>query len=161
MRTFIIFILFFGTNIVYSQQVTYPYQNDSTTVKISKIKGKGKVFDKNYIPNFIELPNYHSGITLNQEELIKVENIISRNFKKKYKKYWRQYLGYLNEKGEKYVFVHLEKFDRNTSENVYEYWKNTVTIVNTGWEENVTADYIINLQNAHLESYYYWLKKFR
>jgi len=161
MRHLLIFILLVGSNIVYSQQITYPFKKDSTIVKIQKIKGKGKVFDKHYIPNFIELPNYNSGITLKPEELLKVESILSLNFKRRYKKHCRQYLGFLDVKGEKYVFVHLEKFNRNTNGLVYENWKTTVTIVNTEWDKNVTADYIINLTESSIASYYDWLKKVR
>lgn len=158
---FILLLLFIGFGIAYSQQVVYPCEGDSSIVELSNLKGKGKVFDEDYVPDFIELPNYHSGISLTEDDLLKVERIINLNFENRYKKHWRQYLGFIDQEGNRYVFLHLEKFDPHTSKFTYENWKTTISIVNTEWNKNVTADYIINLEKASLESYYKWLKKYR
>lgn len=157
---FVILLLFINSQ-VYSQQVNYPCEKDSSIVKVSKITGKGKVFDENYSPDFIELPNYHSGANLTEDDILKVERLISLKFNNRFRKHWRQYLGFFDQDRNKYVFLHLEKFDEYTSELIYQNWEKTVSIVNSAWDENTSADYIIYLENDSLENYYKWLKNYR
>ena len=43
------------------------------------------------------------------------------------------------------IFIHLEKFNHETTDLTYQYWKNCVTIVNEEWNKHNTDDFLINL----------------
>lgn len=157
MKKFYIFLIF-GFSIVQQvsgQEIKYPILGDSTIIEFGDFyKNLGKIFPADYKPTSIYLPNYKEGLSLNENDIFLIENILNNQYpdstkfnsnKRHWKKYWRQYLGYQSLTGEKMIFIHLEKFNQKTTDLTYQYWKNCVTIVNEEWNKHNTDDFLINL----------------
>jgi len=150
-------------NSSFSQEIRYPYVNDSTIISIpSYYKNFGKVFSEYFVPNNISLPGYKKGFKLTESNIIKIENILQSNYPEKtknkqnrnhWRNHWRQYLAYTNSYGEQIIFLHLEKFNRKPSEVSLEWWSNVVSIVNEEWDQHKTDDFFINLTDNIIESY--------
>ena len=158
--TFIAFI--FAQNLL-SQDISYPDKSDSSIIKIEHFYvNKGKVFLEDYKPLQLLLPSYLKGHKLIETEILKSESILLENYPNKsrmnrnikfYKNHWRQYLGYTDNNGNIYVFIHLERYYGKISDISYEYWKNNISIVLEEWNQNNTDDYIIDLSKQAIKKY--------
>ena len=130
MRVSIILFILFTTTLVYSQD-SRNYNNKNL------FKGKAIVFEENYKPP-IKLPSNIERFSPSDEEIILAESLlferyntdISRsikikNVKKKYWKYNRQYLGYIDSQGNKQIIVKLLNFKRKKKAlELFEGWEN-------------------------------------
>jgi hypothetical protein len=165
MRKFYIFLIF-GFSItqqVCGQKIEYPIIEDSTIIEYADFyKNFGKIFPTDYKLTSINLPNYKKGLSLDENDILHIENVLNKQYpdsakfnsnKRHWKKYWRQYLGYQSLTGEKMVFLHLEKFNRKTTDLTFEYWKNCATIVNEQWNQHNTDDFLIDLDSEKIYRY--------
>jgi len=158
--TFIAFL--FAQNLL-SQAISYPDKSDSSIVRIERFYiNKGKVFSDDYKPLQLSLPGYFKGYKLNEADILKSESILLENCPNKsrmkrnikfYKNHWRQYLGYTDNNGNIYVFIHLERYHGKISDISYEYWENNISIVLEEWNQHNTDDYIIDLSRQTIKRY--------
>ena len=115
MRALIILLILLSTTFVYSQN-SRNYTNENL------FKGKAIVFKENYKPP-IKLPPNIEMFSPSDEEINLAELLIferydtdinwskkTKNVKKKYWKYNRQYLGYIDSQGNKKIVINLLNF---------------------------------------------------
>lgn len=123
------FILVTAT-LLYSQDYSRNFNNKNL------FKGEAIVFNKNYVPP-IKLPSNIEIFTPSDEEIILAELVFTERYdkdinrsikasrvKKKYWKYNRQYLGYIDSLGNKKIVINLLNFKcRKKAKENFEGWK--------------------------------------
>jgi len=135
MRVLTILFILLTANLSYSQNYSRNYTNQDF------FKGKAIIFNKNYKPP-IKLPSNIERFSPSDEEIILTESLIAnrydkdinwgketKNVKKKYWKYNRQYLGYIDSQGNKKIVINLLNFKcRKKAQEKFEGWKNGFVI---------------------------------
>jgi len=143
MKSYILFLFsIFCSKLTFCQTISYPINMDSTIIQIKSLyEGYGKIFNQtDNINHFGRLTNFR----LSEDEILLVEKIFaeqynqvqqndnrtSHNFKpckrvyQKYKKYYRQYMGYIDINQNRMVMLYLLNFTQKKMANEYfENWK--------------------------------------
>lgn len=141
-------------------------------------KGKGVVFPKEY-KSIVSLKDYESSFTPTVEQIKKAEALFIDNYneatiesinkindrepenypypkpvkdvKKKFCRYYRQYLGYRNAEGDEMILVNLLNFSKKSkAKKAFMDWEKEYIVAFDGfYQENMTS-YLINLSKEKL-----------
>lgn len=128
---------------VKSQSVVFPMAPDSSIIRIEELyKGLGKIFSNTYDGSKI-INDYKTGILLTVDEIIKCEKILEKQYDNKptyyknlqttiksiKKHYYRQYIGFIDTKGDTCVFLILLNF-KNYKKAMHYFpdWKQNASI---------------------------------
>jgi hypothetical protein len=160
----------------HAQKISYPASDDSSVVCIKGFyNGYGKIFrDKAeaHRDHFgAELPDpfiegYYKELKLTEAEILKAEGLLFENYndvyanderfnaydftvrdpKKHLKYYYRQYLGFTNEKGERMVLIHLMNFkNKKKASQYFRHWDKYFSIGTGDFYGRNQKTFIINL----------------
>jgi hypothetical protein len=123
------------------QEVKYPIKNDSSIVKIKEYyTGYGKVFNENksgilsslkgksiFNPNAEDLLLAEKLMTEKYTDLIKsderAKSLINTEYSQHYYKFYRQYIGIINNLGDKVIFIQLLKCCKKKIKKCFPDWK--------------------------------------
>lgn len=145
------------------QIITYPYPNDSSIIRIKAYyRGLGKVFDENFNCDKV-VNNCLKGIKLKNDDIVNVEQVLNSKIiqhekraqvKKIRKYYFRQYIGYIDGKGDSSVLVILLNFkNRNKALKYFPDWQKNASIGVGGFYGFNQILFKINLSQGTLETY--------
>lgn len=168
----------------HAQRISYPVPGDSSVVCIKDFyTGYGKIFKdkaeahRDYFGR--ELPDpfingYSKGFKLMEEEILKAENLLFENYNEVYahdkrfnthdftvrnprkhlKYYYRQYLGFLNEEGERFVLVHLMNFkNKKKASQYFRQWDKYFSIGMGDFYGKNQKTFLINLTKNEIKLY--------
>ena len=153
----ILFILFTAT-LVYSQDWRY-YNNENL------FKGNAVVFKETYTPPIL-LPSNIERFSPSDDEIVLAESILLerynidfewsnkiKNVKKKYWKYNRQYLGYIDSQGNKKIIISLMNFKRKKEAlKKFEGWEKTFVVGFGSYYETNLRIFVADLSLHKLSS---------
>ncbi|MCA0238689.1 MAG: hypothetical protein LCH81_20115 [Bacteroidetes bacterium] len=142
----------------FSQQLPIAYRYANTDL----FKNESVVFTENYHPP-IKLPAGTKLFTPSIQDIIQSEQILieqynilmkkegwqeQKNIKRKYYKYKRQYIGFLDSKGDKKIIVNLLNFKRCKKPDAnYPNWDSEYLVGFGSYYEKNTRRYVINLDS--------------
>ena len=135
-----------GEGIVFNDNVKYPFQEKDYAEfyypNIDDIKNAENILFKNYYNHKIEILNYFKL----KDEKINPKNKNPNNVKKKFLKYNRQYIGYLNNRNEIIVYIGLLNFsNKKKAIKYFENWKENIIAGSGGFYNKNQEYFVINL----------------
>jgi len=173
MKRNLLILLFCAIHVLVCGQKDVEFiNNDSSLIRIKGLYscGYGKIFDTTYVWDDL-LDSYKSSSNLTTEEIIEAEEIMINNYnevlekdlrfdyinpkvkdpKRHLKYYYRQYVGYINDEGEKMIFIHLLNFrNKKKAEKYFSGWKNDIKIGVGSFYDKNQKFFIVNLENKTL-----------
>lgn len=167
-----------------AQEIIYPQKNDSSIIQIKAFyKGYGKVFVGNSdankdifgneYPNYI-VKDYKKDKKLKQDEIIKAELLLFENYNKLYSQdtrfsndfiavkdpvkylryYYRQYIGFFNDKDEILVLIHLMNFgNKKMAKYYFKYWNKNFSIGFGDFYGKNQKTFLVNLTKNEIKFY--------
>jgi hypothetical protein len=126
MKNLLLLTLFFFAFGAFAQKIRKVEVVSDRSIQVTGSNFEGIIFSKDYVPTFILYPPDTKKINLSIQDIIQVEQLIKYDVSNKnnqkikdtficqnLNKYLRQYIGYLNPKGQRIVFINF-------------FWKNEI-----------------------------------
>lgn len=180
MRCLFVLISFFYTSCLYAQELSHPFPGDSSIITIKAFyKGYGKVFKGNNEANRDVFGNqyphpfvsgYKADAVLSAAEIIRAEQTLFEKYnqllynkyklspvkdvRKRFFRYYRQYVGFYNAEGDKMVLIHLMNFkQKRKAKQYFDSWDHNLSIGNGGFYESNQETFVVNLSKNELNFY--------
>jgi hypothetical protein len=166
-----------------AQTIYYPNPEDSSIIKINEFyKGYGKVFEGHDDANkdafgrryssFIE--SYEKDFELSHETIIKAEQLLFEHYNQVYSNderfsgydftvnnpqrhlryYYRQYMGFINNKGENIILIHLMNFrNKKRANHYFNFWDQNFNIGSGDFYGKNQKTFLINLSKHKVTVY--------
>jgi hypothetical protein len=84
------------------------------------------------------------------EDTVEAFNEALKMMRDKIKRYYRYYIGFINEKDEQFIIIHLFNYSTRQSKSIYDNWKNEYIFGADGFFEDNTLTYNINLSKKQI-----------
>lgn len=145
------------------QAVSYPDKNDSSIIRIKEYYSScGKIFTKDET-NFLSSLNgknfFKPGVQdiLLAEQLMtekyssaigsdeRAKSLVGTEYKERYYKYYRQYVGIVNTSGDKVIFIQLFKCCKKNISKCFPNWKKELVTPLDEDRCTITIAFIVNL----------------
>jgi hypothetical protein len=169
---YLIFLAVYLTVTTYAlaQELTYPNKKDKSIVRISEFyNGCGKIFD---IKQDNLLPIYTKNtVLLGPEDILSAEKLMDEKFmslvksdarvqslngksyKTMYSDFYRQYVGLINNEGERMVFIHLIKCCKANIRKCFPEWEKALGNPLDEDPCTITGSYVVNLTQKTVSLY--------
>jgi hypothetical protein len=171
MRYLLIIVVYLIVTNALAQEVVYPYKKDKSIVRVKEFyNGYGKIFDLK--PNNNLLPTYTkstflvgTGDILFAEKLMsekftdlvksdeRLKALIGKTYKQEYSNFYRQYVGLINNEGEKMVYIHVIKCCKKSIRKCFPDWEK---VLGNPLDEDpctITNSYVVNLSQKTISAY--------
>lgn len=153
-----------------AQELTYPNKKDKSIVRVGHFyNGYGKNFDikqDNLLPTYTK-----STVLLDADDILSAEKLIAEKFidlansdarikslngksyREEYSDFYRQYVGLINNEGDKMVFIHLIKCCKCNIRKCFPEWKKVLGNPLDDDPCTITNSYVVNLTQKTISMY--------